>query len=495
MKVIPKSHLILLFVIILLGAFLRLDNLEHTSFQSHVIGDLELAEKIADGTYFPLSGLTSGRHPYGVQQTFGPLFSYLLAIPLFVKDSYIFAVGFVAVLNILAVMIAYKFIAEFFDPKTALIGAAFYATNPWAIFFSDIMTNAFVVPFFSVLFIYCLFKFAISKQDIYIIPAIILSALMLQLHLGTLLLAILLVLTILLFRRDLNIKYFILGGLGGTITLLPYLYYNLTRGTIFAVLEHAALPVAVESKTLILEAIGIPALLATNYFGKYILGTAQLFENSFANYYVLAIASIIIGLLLLGGLHIFVNLRKDKYKLLLLWMILPTVFFILLGKNVSPHFFIAIYPAQFILLGLVLGKFYDKAKSATILLILILLISNIAVITGFYSVAARDGGTNGIYHGTYSAREEVAEFILKDAQSQDIVIYGFEKGPNNAYRYILEKNKRIVNYKQITNIEEMTNGYFIDDRYMITARYLTEKEKEFGEYIEFRNIGILGVTS
>src|SRR3989344_822475 len=453
MKVITKNHLILLFVIILLGAFLRLDNLEHTSFQSHVIGDLELAEKIADGTYFPLSGLTSGRHPYGVQQTFGPLFSYLLAIPLFVKDSYIFAVGFVAVLNILAVMIAYKFIAEFFDPKTALIGAAFYATNPWAIFFSDIMTNAFVVPFFSVLFIYCLFKFAISKQDIYIIPAIILSALMLQLHLGTLLLAILLV------------------------------------------LEHAALPVAVESKTLILEAIGIPALLATNYFGKYILGTARLFENSFANYYVLAIASIIIGLLLLGGLHIFVNLRKDKYKLLLLWMILPTVFFILLGKNVSPHFFIAIYPAQFILLGLVLGKFYDKAKSATILLILILLISNIAVITGFYSVASRDGGTNGIYHGTYSAREEVAEFILKDAQSQDIVIYGFEKGPNNAYRYILEKNKRIVNYKQITNIEEMTNGYFIDDRYMITARYLTEKEKEFGEYIEFRNIGILGVTS
>lgn len=495
MNTIPKSHLILLLVIILLGAFLRLDNLEHTSFQSHIIGDLELAEKIVDGTYYPLSGLTSGRHLGGVQQTFGPLFSYLLAIPLFIKDSYIFAVGFVAILNILAVIIAYKFAAEFFDKRVALINTAFYATNPWAIFFSDIMTNAFVVPFFSILFIYCLFKFAIKKQDIYIIPAMILSALMLQLHLGTLLLAILLVLTILLFRRDLNIKYFAFGILGGIAALIPYLYYNLTRGTILAVLEHATLPVSVEFKTLVLEAAGIPALLATNYFGRYVLGTAQLFENMFVNYYFFAVSSVIIGLLLIGGLYIFVNLRKDKYKLFLLWMILPTIFFILLGKNVSPHFFIILYPAQFILLGLVLNKFYDRAKLATMMLIFILIISNIAVITGFYSVVDRDGGTNGIYHGTYSAREEVAKFILEDAQSDSISVYGFEKGSNSAYTYIFEKNKRTLKYKQITNITEITNGYFIDDKYMIAARYLTEEEKEFGEYIDFRNIGVLKITS
>ncbi|MEK6923196.1 MAG: glycosyltransferase family 39 protein [Nanoarchaeota archaeon] len=495
MNTLPKNHLILLVIIILLGAFLRLDNLEHTSFQSHVIGDLELSEKILDGTYFPLSGLISGRHSEGVQQTFGPLFSYMLAIPLFIKDSYIFAVGFVAVLNILAVIIAYKFTAEFFDKRTALITAAFYATNPWAIFFSDIMTNAFVVPFFSILFIYSLFKFAIKKQDIYIIPAIILSALMLQLHLGTLLLAILLFLTILLFRRDLNIKYFALGILAGVATLVPYLYYNLMRGTIFAVLKHATLPITVETQTLVLEAAGIPALLATNYFGKYILGTAQLFENILVNHYFIAISVVIVGLLIFSGLYVFVNLRKDKYKLFLLWLILPTIFFILLGKNVSPHFFIILYPAQFILLGLILSKLYEKAKFASVLLILVLILSNVAVITSFYSVVARDGGTNGIFHGTYSAREEVAEFILKDVQNKNIVIYGFEEGPNNAYRYLLEKNNRTIEYRQIVNIEEMTTGYFIDDKYMITARYLTDKEKEAGRYTEFRNIGVLRVIS
>ena len=84
-----------------------------------------LAVGFLEGRLLPLVGIVSS---VGINNP--PAFVYLMAIPLAMSRDPVIATGFVGLLGAVAALLAYRFCAEFFDRRTALVAGLLYASAP-----------------------------------------------------------------------------------------------------------------------------------------------------------------------------------------------------------------------------------------------------------------------------------------------------------------------------------------------------------------------------
>jgi len=120
-----------LIAIMLLAAYLRLSNLDLTEFkldEAHVCS--RAAEFLASGRP-PLVGIGSS-----VGAANPPLFIYLTAIPVSLSKNPTVIAGFIALLNVGAVLGCYLLTREYFGEKVGLIATLLFAVSPWAVFYS-----------------------------------------------------------------------------------------------------------------------------------------------------------------------------------------------------------------------------------------------------------------------------------------------------------------------------------------------------------------------
>ena len=122
------ARLALLFII-LLAAYLRLNHLEWTEFKLDEAHLSQLAYDMARHGQIPLTGIGSS---VGVVNP--PLAAWLLAMPYAVSASPMVATGFIAALNVLAVIACYLLARRLFNSHgAALIATLLFAVSPWAI--------------------------------------------------------------------------------------------------------------------------------------------------------------------------------------------------------------------------------------------------------------------------------------------------------------------------------------------------------------------------
>src|SRR5207237_8330923 len=86
-----------------------------------------------------------------------PVVIYLLMLPAAFSANPLWAVVFVALLNVLAVLLPYLFTRRYFGRLTAVLAALLYATASEPVFFSRFIWQQNMIAPFVVLFFFALF--------------------------------------------------------------------------------------------------------------------------------------------------------------------------------------------------------------------------------------------------------------------------------------------------------------------------------------------------
>ncbi len=208
-----------LWLIFVVGAVLRFANLgliPHSYDASYPIAD---ALRILDGHVLPLVG-----QPSSVFLDNPPLMSYLQVLPLLVWRSpwavYLFIIG----LNTLATILVYNITRDLLGKVAAFFAALLVAVNPWLIYYSRLSWVQGLMPFLMALIAWGLWPTLVNKEskpERLMIAAIGL-ALMLQTYIQAWGALIPIGLLLLLFRRNLPRRPFLLGCAICLIATIPY---------------------------------------------------------------------------------------------------------------------------------------------------------------------------------------------------------------------------------------------------------------------------------
>jgi hypothetical protein len=174
----------LLFVILVLGLalFLRLYNI---SSGMTFIGDqgwfyLSARDLLINGK-IPLVGITSS-HTWLHQ---GPLWTYLLSVALLLFRFNPISGGYLtALFGVLATFLMYRLGKEMFSMRIGVISALLYAVSPLIIFFDRMPFDPSPIPFFTIIYLYVLYKWI--KGNVRYFPIILLAiAILYNLELAT----------------------------------------------------------------------------------------------------------------------------------------------------------------------------------------------------------------------------------------------------------------------------------------------------------------------
>ena len=506
-----KKIIFLLIIILMLSTYLRLSNIDLVTISSDELGFYNRAKNIIENKELVFDAISDDYN-----EAFGPFMFYLFSIPMIFSKDYLFVISFVAILNVLAVLLCFTFARKFFNERVALISSALFAVSPWSIFYSRILFNVGAIPVFTLLFFYSLFSIIINNKQKFLILMFISYAFILQIHLSALAFLPLFLVPLIYHKKKINFKFLGYGIISFLLLLTPFIYYNLKNNLqgFKDVIFFTGFQPANTFITNFVEAIGIPVMLATNYFGKYMFGSLNMF-NSNINFLFNIIIYLIVLLFIFGFIYLvrylikFKNFKKDNYKkylLLFLWTAIPIILLIIRNKNISPHYYEILFPVQFIVIALFLDKLinyfkkYNKVIYFSYIIIIILVLSQAVFWLGFLNFVDKEGGTNGTYGIPYKYKLEAVNYIIDDAKNKNINLISFNSYPED-YDYLFSLRNIKPNYIIINSSEEFKNldeGYMVIDTF---SRYglhmigdIPKKEVEFFKNLEGKRIKHLVVV-
>ncbi|MHB1131190.1 MAG: ArnT family glycosyltransferase [Chloroflexota bacterium] len=343
--------------IFLVGLHARWDRLAFAEFNADQAWVINRAYDFVTRGDFPLAGILSS---VGTAQ--GPVETYLIAIPtLFSSDPAVVS-GFVGFWQMLAVLGTYFFTSRYFGRTAGLVAAALFAANPWALQHARKIWTPNMMPPFTLLFFAALFGLAVEKRRYQFGLACLWLVVLFLIHPEATVFVPLLGLAFLLYWRRLGWQPVLLGLGLGLLAALPFLIYEAGRGfTSFRIyLGFGGAPQAhVDLEPLYLitmmgSALGYPERLEYSFRGAWSLPDLTL-QNWLGT-----------GLLVLGwGLCLYraVTLYRqraqspgwEKWALLFLWCLLPVPVSARHYIDMQPHYFVTIYPGQFVVLGVTLA--------------------------------------------------------------------------------------------------------------------------------------------
>jgi len=471
-----KSTIIFLIILIIITISLRFLWLNNTLLEGDMARDIEISKNIINGK-FMIQGIAGGIYEGG-QQTFGPLMYYLIAALLIIKNNPLSPVFFIALINSIAVIITYFFCKRFFNQKIAIFASLLYSINPWVLYYSNMFWNPTFLPLLAILFFYSLFIFIIEKKDYGIVLCAFIIAITLHFHLTILFFIPSVFFALLLFRRDTKFKYYGYSLISFLVPLIPYLYTVIkNKSNILGPILFGTIRETSPYIQNIIEAIGIPVMISTNYLGKYIYGSSFIFIHKSLYYFNFFITGIMLILFLLSLIYItflltkkpYITENKKKYYLISLLLIFPILAHIIRFSNISPHYYIILYPIQFIFYGIILDFMITKFINIKKILIagfLIILLSNAGGYILMQNYITNNGATSGgVLSTPYSAKIDALNYLTDKSKTDQINLAFFKSGKSFIYWFTLKNNN--IKYTIINNtseLKELKNTYLILDR-------------------------------
>ncbi len=346
-----RSSWLILLMAVTLSLFLRLRQLSFMEFKADEADNLFRALRIAGGKFSMASAVSS----VGVRLP--PFFDYLMAIPLLVSRDPVFATAFIALLNVAAMLLCYHMVRRFFDERSALFTALFFAVNPWQVLFSRKVWTQNALPLFVVASIYFACSAIYDEKAPYITWSLAALALAVQLHPSAFYLLPLFGVVIIRYIRRLNMRYVFLGGAVFLLTFTPYIRYQLLND--FQDIRKMAHFSKTERKGLNTEALTTPLELVSTRGFDYSLGEEHPeFRSVRTGIWPLDLLPMLI--LVGGAVSLFVLRGKGNF-ILAGWLILSIIYFLTLKRSVPNHYFQSILPLLFICMGLLLGRILTLA--------------------------------------------------------------------------------------------------------------------------------------
>ena len=357
------------------------------------------------GHSFPLLGVEVQTGP---AHTWGPVYFYLLTAPFAISRDPSVAVAFVCLITCVSVLLAYRLTAAFFGRGAAIFAAALFAAYPRIVIAEHTISNGALVPCVTLIFFHSLFDLSVRRRSRSIILAIAALGVLLQLHLATLSLVVILCLALALFHPPLRIHHLLLGLATGLLLLSPYLVAQVLSGfaDISAFLAYSKNYLAPRSLWGLCRLAGYILVTFPEEIVSSFLGITPSWRTRLAAplnrletwLLVLGIAFVLVVVLRGIRQHAQRDPRLTAFGLLALWLIVP---FLVLGQkaDLAPHQLELLYPAPFIAAGAMLSAISGARplvrlpylRAGVYVLVALIVVTDVVFLREVYNATSRNG--------------------------------------------------------------------------------------------------------
>jgi hypothetical protein len=358
--------LLLLMCIVVLAVGLRLSRLDLAEFKSDEAGIERAALALVREGKFLAVGPSSSQGP-----AHPPLQIYLLAVPFAITQDPRLAVLVVALVHSAAAIVIFLIGERFFDHLAGLIAAFLFAVNPWAIYYArKIWTQNW--PLATTLFIFCLLIFVVERRSRALIGAALALVALVGAHLGGMAFVILAVPVLILFRSQIERRWLVIALLILLLLALPYLYFDAAHGweNLRGVFQLGVGEVEID-----IDAARFAAWLSSGFHFQDLAGARydQFLDSLPALRWLDVLAMALLG----GGvLHLGFRVARELWRrrvgwkrsvgrdvVILLWLLVPVALQTRHTQPVYPHYFILLYPVQFLIIGILLSDASTWARA------------------------------------------------------------------------------------------------------------------------------------
>ncbi len=351
-------ELVLACAIILLAGWLRFRSLDQVPFQWDQAEISKWALRMArQGRFIWIGPISSTR-----LGTF-PLAIWLLAIPYAISPSPIFATGFVALLNTATVAGCYFLTRHWFGRFPALVTTLLFAVAPWPVIYSRRIWHTVLLPPFALLYAVTGWSAFVRGRRWALLAHGLALAILVQIHLSAIAFIPLTVLWALLFCKRFDWRVAIASALISAATFIPYFaadaqkdWRNVRLFTEIMQQPSSASADAARGTWIVTTGSDLQWLTGPDRYPDYLTTTPN------ARW----LFSIEGGLALAGGLLALVlALRQARDGLgdetaaalmAVTWLAMPAIFLTQNKTGAVPHYFTTTFPAQFMLIGWLLGR-------------------------------------------------------------------------------------------------------------------------------------------
>lgn len=418
-----KLPSILFSLILILASFMRFYRIrEYILFLGDEGRDVLIVKRmIVDHIFTLLGPITSVGSMY-----MGPIYYYFMAP--FLWAWHLDPVGpsiMVALFSLATIYLIYRLCCEFFSPYVGIIASFFYAISPLTVIYGRSSWNPNIVPFFSLLIIYCLMKVVIQHKHRWLVVAGLTLGILVQLHYVTLLMIPVVIFCLALIKFRVEIKYYIFSLFAFIATYSPFLLFELRHNLV--------------NTMAVFRFIGQQNHEAGFSIYKIYSSVQDLFIRTFWRLIVIENAEltkiIILGIIIGVGIYWIKSHRNNTdpqpIDLLIGWIVIGVVCIGLYQGVVYDYYLGSFFPAPFFFLGIAVFTYWSDKKLYNLSLLLIL-----AILVFFnikHSPLAIE--PNNLIRNT----QEISKSVFDLAENKP---YNFAliagKNSDHAYRYFLE---------------------------------------------------------
>lgn len=342
-------ELVVVASIALLGTVLRMAWPDLTEFKADEARLYVLALEMSQGK-FALRGISSS-----VGFPNFPMSVWLYSLPLLIWPHPYSATLFTGLLNSMAMLGAYWLVRRYWGKTAAIATLLLLAVSPWAIIYSRKIWAQNLLPLFVILWGVSAIVAFVDERRRWVIPHLVSLAVAVQIHLAAIALVPATLLFMIVFRRRLSWSIAIVGVALALLTAAPFLYYLVQSGTALPALEGEtdapATRLSIDSVryvAMISTGSDIHSLAGPTAFEAYLDGLPPMWPVYLA-WGGLVLAGV--GLLFWQMFRNWRDRQTQAGFVLLGWLLVPVLVFTWTWTASFPHYFIATFPAQYMIAG------------------------------------------------------------------------------------------------------------------------------------------------
>lgn len=425
---LSRREWLVVLLILALAAVTRLGRPDLTEFKADE-GRLMTAALTMSGGEFALRGISSST---GFPNA--PMSVWLYAIPLRVWPHPYAATLFTGLLSVAAVGVTYWLARRYWCAWAAAISALMLAASPWAIIFSRKIWAQDLLHLFAAIWAIGAALAFVEGRKGFIVLHLLCLAIAIQIHPAAIGLAPATLIFLLVFRRRVSWRHFLLGALLAALTAAPFLWYLAGRWPAENGLEFSS---GGSERVLSLDSFRYIFMIATG------AGSGSLAGAGYVGLPGEAVARWIwLGWLVISMAWAVWQVVKhweapasQMAFICLTWFFVPALVFLWQWTPVHLHYFIAVMPAPYILAGAFFSRALDairpRAGVAVWTVVLLIIGFQLASWVGLMAAVAKNplAGGFGVPLGVKLSAADSARQLLADGDADEVLLVGDGSDP------------------------------------------------------------------
>jgi 4-amino-4-deoxy-L-arabinose transferase-like glycosyltransferase len=195
-----------IYPILAIAAFLRFYQLTTTEFDADQALILQMARDAINHGLIPVTGIIAS-----IRIANPPAVVYLFMIPAAISSNPLCSAIFVGLLNVIGVLLTYIFVRRYYGRIASIIASLLYATAAQPLHFNRFIWQVNIIAPFVVLFIFALFWGVVDRRKGWLLPALLLLGVLIQLHVTLVILSSLVLVALLLSPATVRLRDLALG--------------------------------------------------------------------------------------------------------------------------------------------------------------------------------------------------------------------------------------------------------------------------------------------